>query len=168
MLYAIYRGGGGGGFSHWHGICICACFLRCFCAKFCIVIGVFSSETKWPKFKNLVYFEQIIVKSIRFGQNWGTFLWVGNWVKNWHREIQIFEVWQAHSHMILAKVTPWAILISQVYPCFYTKIRLGTWHCSIEAEVFPFIIFSPSQTPLPHQSSINVGDQTRLLTTWLG
>ena len=32
--------------------------------------------------------------------------WVGNWAKNWYRESQIFEVWQAHPRTILARVTP--------------------------------------------------------------
>ena len=42
-------------------------------AKFGIAIGGFSSETKKPRFKNWVYFEQIIVKSTQFGQNWVLF-----------------------------------------------------------------------------------------------
>ena len=32
-----------------------------------------SSETKEPEFHNWVYFWQIIVKSIQFGQNWVLF-----------------------------------------------------------------------------------------------
>ena len=59
-----------------------------------------------------MYFEQIIVKSTQFGQNWVLFLskkvywWVGNWAKNWYRESQIFKVRQVHPRTILVKVTP--------------------------------------------------------------
>ena len=42
---------------------VSACLLGCFFGKFIIAIGGFSSETKEPKFKNWVYFEQIIVKT---------------------------------------------------------------------------------------------------------
>ena len=59
-----------GRFSHWHGIRICACVLGRFFAKFGIRIGGFSSETKEPKLKNWVYFEQITVNSTQFEQNW--------------------------------------------------------------------------------------------------
>ena len=45
----------------------------CFFAKFGIAIGRFSSETKEPKFKNWVYFEQMIVQSTQFRQNWVLF-----------------------------------------------------------------------------------------------
>ena len=38
--------------------------------KFGKAISGFSSETKEPKFKNWVYFEQIIVKSTQFEQDW--------------------------------------------------------------------------------------------------
>ena len=31
---------------------------------------------------------------------------MGNWAKNCYRESQTFEVWQAHSHTNLVKVTP--------------------------------------------------------------
>ena len=63
----------GGEFSHWLGIRICACLLRCFFVKFGIAINGFSSETKESKFKHWVYFEQKIVKSTQFGQNWVLF-----------------------------------------------------------------------------------------------
>ena len=69
-----------GGSSHWHGIRICACLLRCLFAKFGIAMGGSSTETKEPKFKNWVYFEQIIVKSTQFEQNWVLFYW--KWYTN--------------------------------------------------------------------------------------
>ena len=46
-----------GGFSHWHGIRICACLLGHFFAKSGIAIGGgFSSETKEPKLHKLGVF----------------------------------------------------------------------------------------------------------------
>ena len=73
-----------GGFSHWLGIRICDCLLGCF---FAIAISGFSSELKEYKFKNWVYFEQIIVKSTQFGPNWVLFYWkrYTDWAKNWYR-----------------------------------------------------------------------------------
>ena len=74
-------------------------------------MGGSSTEMKEPKFENWVYFEQIIVKSTQFGQNWVLFYlkWYTNgWVigrKNWYRESQVFEVRQAHPRTILTKVT---------------------------------------------------------------
>ena len=60
----------GRGFSHWHLVYIYVpAFWGTFFMKFGTAIGKFSSETKEPKFKNWVYFEQIIVKSTKFGQN---------------------------------------------------------------------------------------------------
>ena len=58
------------GGSHIDLVYICACLLECFLVELGTAIGEFSSETKEPKFKNWVYFEQIIVKSTQFGQNW--------------------------------------------------------------------------------------------------
>ena len=69
-----------GGSSHWHGIRICGCLLMCLFAKFGIAMVWSSTETKEPKFKNWVYFEQIIVKSTQFEQNWVLFYW--QWYTN--------------------------------------------------------------------------------------
>ena len=63
-----------GGFSHWHGIHICACLLRHFFTKFGIAIWVgFHQRRRSPNYINWVYFGQIIVKSTQFGQNWALF-----------------------------------------------------------------------------------------------
>ena len=44
------------GYSHWHGICICACLLGHFFADFGIAIGGFSSQMKAPNIHKLGIF----------------------------------------------------------------------------------------------------------------
>ena len=103
---------GGGGFSHWHGIRICACLLGHFFAKFGIAIGGFSSETKEPKLHKLGVFWANYCKKHPIWSKLGAFLskmvywWVGNLAKNWYRDSQIFEVRQAHPRTILVKEPP--------------------------------------------------------------
>ena len=58
----------GGGGSHIDGKHICACLSGYFFAKFGIAKGGFSSQTKEPKFKNWVYFEEIIAKAPNLGK----------------------------------------------------------------------------------------------------
>ena len=106
----------GGGFSHWHGICICACLLGHLFAKFGIAIGGFSSETKDPKLHKSGVFWAIFCKKHPIWSKLGAFLskmvywWVGNLAKNWYRDSQIFEVRQAHPHTILVKEPPPPVL----------------------------------------------------------
>ena len=63
-----------------------------------------SSQTKEPKFKNWVYFEQIIVKSMQFGQNLVLFCWkrvywwVGNWAKTGIEKVK-FSSLGRHIHV---------------------------------------------------------------------
>ena len=101
-----------GGFSHWHGIRICACRLGHFFAKFGIAIGGFSTETKEPKLHKLGVFWANYCKKHPIWSKLGAFLskmvywWVGNLAKNWYRDSQIFEVRQAHPRTILVKETP--------------------------------------------------------------
>ena len=101
-----------GGFSHWHGIRICACLLGHFFAKFGIAIGGFSSETKEPKLHKLGVFWANYCKKHPIWSKLGTFLskmvywWMGNLAKNWYRDSQIFEVRQAHPRTILVKEPP--------------------------------------------------------------
>ena len=101
-----------GGFSHWHGIRICACLLGHFFAKFGIAIGGFSSETKEPKLHKLGVFGANYCKKHPIWSKLGAFLskmvywWVGNLAKNWYRDSQIFEVRQAHPRTILVKEPP--------------------------------------------------------------
>ena len=68
---------------------------------------------KGAQIKKWVYFEQNIVKSTQFAQNWVFFYqkcntdgWVIGLKIGMYRESQIFEVQQAHPHTILAKVPP--------------------------------------------------------------
>ena len=74
-----------------------------------------SSETKEPRLKNWVYFEQIIAKSTQFGQNGVLSIekrYTDEWVigqKIGIEKVEIFELRQAHPHTILAKVTPPAL-----------------------------------------------------------
>ena len=73
--------------------------------------GGVHQKRRSPNSINWVYFGQIIVKSTQFGQNWVLsfkkgILMGGKLDKNWYKESQIFEVWQAHPHTILVKVTP--------------------------------------------------------------
>ena len=102
----------GGGFSHWHGIRICACLLGHFFVKFGIAIGGFSSETKEPKLHKLGVFWANYCKKHPIWSRLGAFLskmvywWVGNLAKNWYRDSQIFEVRQAHPRTILVKEPP--------------------------------------------------------------
>ena len=101
-----------GGFSHWHGIRICACLLGHLFAKFGIAIGGFSSETKEPKLHKLGVFWANYCKKHPIWSKLGAFLpkmvywWVGNLAKNWYRDSQIFEVRQAHPRTILVKEPP--------------------------------------------------------------
>ena len=109
-----------GGFSHWHGIRICACLLGRFFSKFGIAIGGFSSETKEPKLHKLGVFWAKYRKKYPVWSKLGVFLlkmvycWVGNYAKNWYRDSQIFEVRQAHPRTILVKVTPRGFSINVV------------------------------------------------------
>ena len=106
---------GGGGFSHWHGIRICACLLGHFFMTFSIAIGGFSSETKEPKLHKLGVFWANYCKKHPIWSKLGAFLskmvywWVGNLAKNWYRDSQIFEVRQAHPRTILVKEPPLGI-----------------------------------------------------------
>ena len=75
-----------GGFSHWHGIRICACLLGHFFAKFGIEIGGFHQRRRSPNYINWVYFGQIIVKSTQFDQNWVLFF------QKWYTDG--WEIWQ--------------------------------------------------------------------------
>ena len=85
----VGNGLGGGGFSYWHGIRILyvPAFLGGLSRNLVYRWGGGSSETKEPKFKNFVYFEQIIVKSTQFEQKLIALLsklifrWVGNSAK---------------------------------------------------------------------------------------
>ena len=101
-----------GGFSHWHGIRICACLLGQLFAKFGIAIGGFSSEKKEPKLHKLGVFWANYCKKHPIWSKLGAFLlkmvywWVGNLAKNWYRDSQIFEVRQAHPRTILVKEPP--------------------------------------------------------------
>ena len=93
---------GVGGFSHWLGIRICSCLLGRFFAKFAIAIGGFSSETKEPKLKNWGFFEQIIVKSIQFGQNWVLFYrkrYTDGWVIGQNIGIAKVKFWRFVRHI---------------------------------------------------------------------
>ena len=98
-----------GGFSHWHDIRICTCLLGHFFARFGIAIRGFSSEMKEPKLHKLGVFWANYCKKHPIWSKLGAFLlkmvywWVGNLAKNWYRESQIFEVWQAHPCTILVK-----------------------------------------------------------------
>ena len=75
-----------GGFSHWHGIRICACLLGRFFAKFGIAIGGFHHRRRSPNYRNWVYFGQIIVKSTQFDPNWVLFF------RKWYTDG--WEIWQ--------------------------------------------------------------------------
>ena len=75
-----------GGFSHWHGIRICACLLGHFFAKFGIAIGGFHQRRRSPNYINWVYFGQIIVKSTQFDPNWVLFS------RKWYTDG--WEIWQ--------------------------------------------------------------------------
>ena len=112
VLYSFHTRCRGGGFSHWHGIRICACLLGHFFAKFGIAIGEFSSETKEPKLHKLGVFWANYCKKHPIWSKLGAFLskmvywWVGNLAKDWYRDSQIFEVRQAHPRTILLKEPP--------------------------------------------------------------
>ena len=91
------------GVSHWLGIRICACLLGCFFVKFGIAIGGFHQRRlKEPKLHKLgVFWVNYCKKKHPIWAKLGAFLskmvywWGTNWVKNWYRESQIFEVRQA-------------------------------------------------------------------------
>ena len=76
----------GGGFSHWHGLRICACLLGHLFAKFGIAIGGFHQRRRSPNYINWVYFGQIIVKSTQFDPNWVLFF------RKWYTDG--WEIWQ--------------------------------------------------------------------------
>ena len=102
-----------GGFSHWHGIRICACLLGCYFAKIDIVTVGFHQRWRSPNFINWGVFWANYGKSPNLSKI-GCFLskmvywWVGNCAKkNWYREIQIFEVRHAGTPMYnFGKSTP--------------------------------------------------------------
>ena len=125
-----------GGFSHWHGIRICACLLGHFFAKFGIAIGGFSSETKEPKLHKLGVFWANYCKKHPIWSKLGAFLskmvywWVGNLSKNWYRDSQIFEVRQAHPRTILVKEPP---------PPGYRQLYKCNW-CTQGVPVVPLIV----------------------------
>ena len=83
-------------------------------------------------------------------------------MKNWHRESQIFEVWQAHPHIILAKVTP---LPGQFITSISILLHLDL---IVDMALFNRSRCLPFYHTLSLSPSINVGNQTKLLTTWLG
>ena len=68
----------------------------------------FSSETKEPKLHNLGVFGGNYCKKHPNYSKLGAFLskMVYQWVGNWYRESQIFEVPQAHPRTILVIITP--------------------------------------------------------------
>ena len=111
---------GGGGFSRWHGIRICACLLGHFFAKFGIAIRGFSSETKKPKLHKLGVFWANYCKKHPIWSKFCAFLskmvywWVGNLAKNWYRDSQIFAVRQAHPRTILVKEPPPRVYMERV------------------------------------------------------
>ena len=112
FCFPIPLGAQAGGVLNWHGICICACLLGHFFAKFGIVIGGFSSETKEPKLHKLGVFWANYCKKHPIWSKLSALLskmvywWVGNLAKNWYRDSQIFEVRQAHPRTILVKEPP--------------------------------------------------------------
>ena len=83
----------GGGFSHWHGICICACLLRCFFCKLWYSDWWVSSKWKEPKL-NWVYLRKVYCEKHPIWANLDAFLskmvywWVGNWAKIWYEKIK--------------------------------------------------------------------------------
>ena len=85
-LSHISHGRKPGGFSHWHGIRICACLLGHLFAKFGIAIGGFHQRRRSPNYINWVYFAQIIVKSTQFDPNWVLFF------RKWYTDG--WEIWQ--------------------------------------------------------------------------
>ena len=112
LTFDIVSATRGWGFSHGHGIRICACLFERFFAKFVKAIGGFHQRRRSPHYKIWVYFGQIIVKSTQFDQNWVLFFrkwYTDGWEirqKNWYRKSQIFDVRQAHPRAILVEVPP--------------------------------------------------------------
>ena len=93
-----------GGFSHWHGIRICACLLGHFFAKFGIAIGGFSSKTKEPKLHKLGVFWANYCKKHPIWSKLGAFLskMVYWWVENLAKigiEIVRFSRSSRHIHV---------------------------------------------------------------------
>ena len=131
VLWFIYSGGGGG-FSHWHGIRICACLLGHFFKKFGIAIGGFSSDTKEPKLHKLGVFWANYCKKHPIWSKLGAFLskmvywWVENLAKNWYRDSQIFEVRQVHPRTILVKEPPRDLQVVKKYLCIPIYIVKST------------------------------------------
>ena len=115
----------GGGFSHWHGIRICACLLGHLFAKFGIAIVGFSSETREPKLHKLGVFWANYCKKHPIWSKLGAFLskmvywWVGNLAKNWYRDSQIFEVRKAHPRTIVVKEPPPGRCLSLLLPALF-------------------------------------------------
>ena len=91
-----------GGFSHWHGIRICACLLGHFFTKFGIAIGGFHQRRRSPNYINWVYFGQIIVKSTQFDPNWVLFFrkWYTDGWEIWQKiGIEIVRFWRSGRHI---------------------------------------------------------------------
>ena len=84
-IFFSFASGPGGGFSHWHGIRICACLLGHFFAKFGIAIGRFSSETKEPKLHKLGVFWANYCKKHPIWSKLGAF---------WKWYTDGWEIWQ--------------------------------------------------------------------------
>ena len=108
---SICKTHGGGRFSHWHGIRVYVpTSLGAILWNLVRQSVDFLQRWKSPNYMNWVYFEQIMVKSTQFEQNWVLFFW--NWYtdwwiivrKIWYRESQMFEIRLAHPRTILAKV----------------------------------------------------------------
>ena len=112
-----------------------------FFANFGIAIGGFSSETKEPKLKNWVYFEQIIVKSTQFGQNWALFYWkryTDMWVHVTGRKIGIeksnFQVLAGTSMYDFGKGTPQHMPASRWWVRLWVSVRMffiGHWETPV-------------------------------------
>ena len=93
---------GMGGVSHWLGICICACLMRCFFCKFWYIDRGFSSQTKALSLHKFGVFRANYHKKHQIWANLGVFCtklvywWVVNGDKNRYSESQNFEVRHAH------------------------------------------------------------------------
>ena len=74
-----------GGYSHWHGIRICACLLGWFFTDFGIAMGWFSSQMNTPNLWKLGVFQEICSKSTQFEYNWVLFS------QNWYTDGWVFE-----------------------------------------------------------------------------
>ena len=94
-----------GGFSHWHGIRICACLLGALFREIWYSDrGGFHHRRRSPNYINSVYFGQIIVKSTQFDPNWVLFFrkWYTDGWEIWQKigiEIVIFSRSGRHIHV---------------------------------------------------------------------